>query len=254
LGQGTIIRGEKKEAKAETLSAQLTDVLPHVRFLTMNTEDIAAKVVPAGLLDGTQVLELFTYLAIRGKDDAKVEPGPTIRKWKKKPRKGRAVGSKELAYLTYANWAQLGYCFDVQAKRSVSIVGLSVMTRNAGTFNVSLWWRKGSNSGYCADASSWQTDGTMQSMVITSQEQQPVRLPCNFSIKLAAGEVCAFYLNGSDSSTGGLVSCSSHDGSQIGMETASDDNISLMAGTSHNSLWSGERSYATGLIGIVHYG
>jgi len=111
----------------------------------------------------------------------------------------------------------------------------------------------GPSAGYDNDVSQWQTDGSMQSMNITFGEQQPAKLPCNMKIKLEAGEVCSIYLNGNDSSAGGVVSCGTHESGGVGAETASDEYMSLIAGASHGTLWSGERTYATGLIGIVHY-
>jgi hypothetical protein len=245
---------EKKDAKAETLRAELVDVLPQIRFLSMTTEEVAAKVAPTGVLDSDQILELFTYLAIKGKDDGKgVLPGKALKPFSKKARKGRMVPTRELQSLTYQNWAQLGYCFEIHAKKRCVIAGLSVVTRNAGSHYVSLWWRLGPSAGYDNDASQWQTEAGMQSMNVTFAEQQPARLPCALKIKLEAGDVCSIYLNGNDSSAGGVVSCGTHESGGVGAETASDEFITLMAGASHGSLWSGERTYATGLIGIVHY-
>jgi len=73
----------------ETLRKVLAEVMPHIRFPVMTTQDVAVKVNPTKLLEPPQVLELFTYLGMTnsGKSDAK--PGKTIVQFSNKKRKGR---------------------------------------------------------------------------------------------------------------------------------------------------------------------
>jgi len=50
------------ENKPENKKAILKDIIPLIRFPTMNMEDIATSVSPSGLLEASQLLEIFTYL------------------------------------------------------------------------------------------------------------------------------------------------------------------------------------------------
>jgi len=50
------------DSKTENKKTILKDVLPLIRFPTMNMEDIATSVSPSGLLEAAQLLEIFTYL------------------------------------------------------------------------------------------------------------------------------------------------------------------------------------------------
>jgi len=116
------IKDNKLEQKAEVMKLVLKDLLPQVRFIFMTTEQVAAVVGPSGLLEPTETLELFTYLAQRdGKrsDDekAKLKPGAALARFVARPRKGRQT-PKELASLTYQSWAQNGYFFEIRAKKN----------------------------------------------------------------------------------------------------------------------------------------
>jgi len=74
--------------KVEDLKKVLADVLPHVRFPCMTTQDIAVKVSTSGLLDNDQILDLFTYLGMKG-NSKKATPGKSLKAFNATDRKGR---------------------------------------------------------------------------------------------------------------------------------------------------------------------
>jgi len=61
-----------------------------IRFPTMQTEDVASRVAPTGLLDQMQVLDLFTYLAQK---DVGAKPGKGLAVFSSKPRSGEGGAS-----------------------------------------------------------------------------------------------------------------------------------------------------------------
>jgi hypothetical protein len=82
---------EKKEEKADE-KAILADLLPHVRFPIMTTQDIAVSIAPSGLLEPNQILDLFTYLGMKGTDktnEKKAKLPKSLEGFNSKERKGR---------------------------------------------------------------------------------------------------------------------------------------------------------------------
>jgi len=113
-----------------------------------------------------------------------------------------------------------------------------------------MWWRNGPVVGTDSSVTGWNP---VERMTVTFQEQQQAKLPWEGKIKLKAGELCSFYFHTDDSNRGGLTSCGTHDAGGISQVTSSDDYIDVLAGSSHSTLWGGERTYATGFLGTVHY-
>jgi len=74
---------QKMEETPDTYKTLLADILPHIRFPVMTTQDVALKVSPAKLLDSQQTLHLFTYLGTKG---SKLH---ACLKYNNKPRKAR---------------------------------------------------------------------------------------------------------------------------------------------------------------------
>jgi len=82
---------EAKETKLDEkdgLKTALADILPHIRFPCMTTQDVAVKVTQSGLLDSDQILDLFTYLGIKA-NNKKATPGKSLAKFTHRDRKGR---------------------------------------------------------------------------------------------------------------------------------------------------------------------
>jgi len=244
----------KLEDKTTTYKELLKNILPHIRFPIMTTEQVAAKVSTIGILDSQTLLELFTYLARKGKDeDEKLEKIAESIPFSKKERSGRTLPSKTLNNTGFVNWAQNGFMFNINAKKKVIITGLSVTTRNAGTHPIQMWWRQGTCQGYGNTSSGWEQTQEMRNMSVIFQHQQPSKLPVELKIKLKAGESCGIYFHTTDSNQGGIVSSGSHSSNDIFAEAFADENITVTNGPSHTTQWSGEASYACTLIGSVHY-
>jgi len=66
----------------------LTEILPFIRFPCMTTQDVATKVSPSNLLESEQILDLFTYLGMKG-GNKNAKPGKHLAKFNSKERKGR---------------------------------------------------------------------------------------------------------------------------------------------------------------------
>jgi len=247
------------DEKTETgkIKESLKDVVPHIRFGLMTTEQLASKVSGAGLLEPQQILDLFTYLAKKSKmteDEMKtLKPAESLA-FNFKERVGRTLPFKELSNPTYFNWAQSGIMFDIRAKKKTVVnTGIGVCTRNGGTHTIQMWWRTGSSAGCGASSSGWNQSSGMQSISTTFGEQQIAKLPVELKIKLKAGESCGIYFHTTDSNQGGIVSGGSHSSTDIGADGFADDNIVVTNGPSHTSLWSGELSYACTLVGTIFY-
>jgi len=252
--------GQNKEMKNLRLDLKKTktlkEIILHIRFGLMTTEQLASKVSSAGLLEPQQILDLFTYLAKKskmGEDELKTLKPPESLSFNFKDRVGRTLPFKELSNPTYYNWAQSGMMFDIRAKRTVVITGLGLCTRNGGTHAISMWWRSGSSTGYGASSSGWIQTSAMQNISAIFAEGQIAKLPIELKIKLKAGETCGIYLHTTDSNQGGLVSGGSHSSLDIGADGFSDENIVVTNGPSHTTLWSGEMSYACTPVGTIYY-
>jgi len=77
-----------KEKKDEDKKI-LADILPHVRFPLMTTQDIAVSVAPSTLLEANQILDLFTYLGMKGSSDKKPKLPKSLEIFNAKDRKPR---------------------------------------------------------------------------------------------------------------------------------------------------------------------
>jgi len=68
------LKRTKTPNKPENLQKILLPLIKHVRFPTMNSEEIAGKVVPSNVLSSDQVLDLFAYLTQRELGHARLGP------------------------------------------------------------------------------------------------------------------------------------------------------------------------------------
>jgi hypothetical protein len=82
----TQLKAKKEDATPEALQNILKNIIPHIRFPCMTTEEVATLVSPVGLLKQDQILDLFTYLAQR--DVPGTKPGASISMFKSAPRQG----------------------------------------------------------------------------------------------------------------------------------------------------------------------
>jgi len=83
----TTSAGDEKEADA--LKKVLVDLLPLIRFPCMSTQDVAVRVGPSGLLETEQVLDLYTYLGMKGGGNKTAKLGKSLAKFNARERKPR---------------------------------------------------------------------------------------------------------------------------------------------------------------------
>jgi len=88
LAWGQAAAQNQKVEGSEALKQILSDVLVHVRFPCMTTQDVAITVVPSGLLEPNQILDLFTYLGMKG-GEKKPKVGKSLEMFNAKDRKAR---------------------------------------------------------------------------------------------------------------------------------------------------------------------
>jgi len=86
------VKKEVKSPAPEARTVLLKDILPHIRFPTMSTEDVAAKVTPLNVLTQPQIMQLFIYLT--QKESPGATPGAELAVFKSVPRKGADVAAK----------------------------------------------------------------------------------------------------------------------------------------------------------------
>jgi len=80
------LKANSETQDANNLKKVLVEILPHVRFPVMSTEEVAVTVAPTGVLSSEQTLLLFTYL---GQSDGGQPKLPAQLKFLTKKRKGR---------------------------------------------------------------------------------------------------------------------------------------------------------------------
>jgi len=152
----------------------MEDFLPHIRFPTFNSADLASKVVPLGLLDSDDVLALFSWAAIKEKTGSSL-PTSIAKKWSGVKRKG----GLELKYVS--DWDDNGlfyyigtrkkstYWSNPQTSGEVSITtsqlgGMSGSVDNIVARSGSATWIPSSN---------YQTNGSWFAVDLKKYELQP---------------------------------------------------------------------------------
>ena len=122
-----------------------------------------------------------------------------------------------------------GFYFNLEAVNDVTVSSLSYMVQNAGTRDISIYYRQGTYFGYEGVASNWTLLGTQAN--ITPANALSCPLPVNamdisFSICILQGQTYGFYIVMS-SGTGTLESHNTLPESSIG---AQDANLKLITG------------------------
>jgi len=187
------------------LSEELKDVLVHVRFPLMTTEDVAAKVVPTKLLSSTQTLELFTYLAQKS---AGIKA--TIKGWNLKEREGSNrifkyvsnfdsngilywLGTQEGKNKNWANPLQLGVIEVSTSASSGWYLLPSSGTGDRTDFNV--MFERPSPSTWCSSTSD---RAVVVDLVKYQVQPTHITLACNYSPN---SYLCNFSVSGSNDKT-----------------------------------------------------
>jgi len=90
-----VVAWAKRQVKSEKddYKAVLKDVLPFIRFPVMTSTDIATKVVPIGILEMQETLDLFSYVGASSVKGSTPPIGSSIKKYstKKKKRTRRKI-------------------------------------------------------------------------------------------------------------------------------------------------------------------
>jgi len=138
------------------------EIIPLIRFPTMSTSDIASKVVPLGILDQSDVLELFTYLAVRDKS----KPGTTLPPLNKKWNTTRRRYGLELTYVSM--WDTNGILYYIGTKKGTQGYtnpqqsgDIIVTTSQIGSMSGSVDYLVGRTGNSCwIPLSNYETNGS----------------------------------------------------------------------------------------------
>jgi hypothetical protein len=158
-GKAECKRLEKKSDSGDDLRAVMADVLPLIRFPTMELEDIAAHVATSGILSQDQLLELFKYVSIT---DVKERENTTVC-FNAKPRSGGFL-TKESKVLDRKHKKDLLRLFGVGTGPGT--------TPGAKKPKLQLLWR-GSKDGFTASAFHQKCDGKGPTFTVIKAANQP---------------------------------------------------------------------------------
>lgn len=121
------------------------------------------------------------------------------------------------------NNGQSGIMFDVAALLSVNITQLG-MDYDNGTYNLEIYGKAGTHVGSETNAAAWTLLGTVNGWNGIGGTIVPI--PVYFSQFLCAGDVGAFYITASNSTSGNYSN-----GTGVGVVAAADANIQIKQGT-----------------------
>ncbi|MFI5220326.1 MAG: hypothetical protein ACHQNT_12650, partial [Bacteroidia bacterium] len=119
-----------------------------------------------------------------------------------------------------------GYYFDLEAVNDITVTGFSYLAQNAGTRDISVYYRQGTYFGYEGTAANWTLLGTQSNITPLTALNCP--LPHNvadisFNVCIPQGIMYGFYITMS-SGTGTLETHSNLPEGSIG---AQDVNVKL---------------------------
>jgi hypothetical protein len=158
-GKAECKRLEKKSDSGDDLKAVLADLLPHIRFPTMELEDIAAHVATSGILTQDQLLDLFKYVSI---SDEKEKANTTVC-FNPKPRSGGFM-TKESKLLERKHKKDLLRFFGIGTGTGMSPSGKKP--------KLQLLWR-GSKDGFAATNFHTKCDGKGPTLTVIKSANQP---------------------------------------------------------------------------------
>jgi len=130
----------KSEAKKQNLSDKGVDlkkvmgeIIPHIRFLSMEVQSIATKVNPVGILEPQEMLDLFTYLGMKNSGVKAPKVPDSLKRFSAKPRVPRKKPDN--------------FVFSTQFKHGSVTLSEKDLTATAGSSNQSvaadIVWEKG---------------------------------------------------------------------------------------------------------------
>lgn len=122
-----------------------------------------------------------------------------------------------------------GYYFDLEAVNDIRVTGLNYLVQNAGTRDVSLWYRTGTYFGFEGVASNWTPIGTDSNITPANALNCPLplnRILQDFNICIPAGQKYGFYLSVSS----GTGTVETHNNLSEGTIATQDVNVKLITG------------------------
>jgi len=150
----------------------MSDFIPHIRFPTLSTTDLASRVVPLGILESDEILSLFSWAAVKDKGGSLPS---NLKKWSSVKRKGGV----ELKYVS--DWDDNGlFCYIGTKKRTAAWTNpqtagdVSITTSQFGGMSGSvdnLVAR--TSSATWIPSSNYQTNGSWFQIDLRKYEIQP---------------------------------------------------------------------------------
>jgi len=166
------VKAQNPKADTAEVKKAMADFIPHIRFPTLNTTDLASKVVPLGILESDEILSLFSWAAVKDKGGSL--PG-NLKKWNSTKRKG----GLELKY--FSDWDENGLFYWIGTKQKTTGWAnpqtsgeISITTSQFGGMSGSvdnLVARTG--SGTWIPSSNYQTNGSWFQIDLRKYEIQP---------------------------------------------------------------------------------
>jgi len=100
------LKRTKQDDKPENVKKVMKDIFPQIRFCCMDVSDIAVGVEKTKLLEGNQLLGLFTYLGQKAQSkDSTPKLDPSLKGFKTTPRKPKKLGvDLDFGSATYWTW------------------------------------------------------------------------------------------------------------------------------------------------------
>ena len=140
---------------------------------------------------------------------------------------GQACDSLEAPCL--GTFSRNGYYFDLEAVNDIRVTGLNYLVQNAGTRDISLWYRSGTYFGFEGVASNWTLLGTDSNITPANGGNCPLplnRVLQDFNICIPAGQKYGFYL----AVSAGTGTVETHNNLPEGTVAVQDVNVKLITG------------------------
>jgi len=146
-----------------------------------------------------------------------------------------------------SNNGQKGVMFDILASKNIYISQIGTNLANNISYNLEIYYKKGTYVGFENDASAWTKIGSATNVASNGLNVETI-IPIDINLSIAAGERCAFYVTSVDIDK----SIKYTDGTSVGAELASNSDLAIYTGIG--------RDYPFGTIytprsfnGVIHY-
>jgi len=166
------VKAQNPKADTAEVKKAMADFIPHIRFPTLSTADLASKVVPLGLLESDDILSLFSWAAVKDKGGSLPS---NLKKWNANKRKGGI----ELKYSS--DWDDNGLFYWIGSRGKTqswnnpqSSGEISITTSQFGGMSGSVDNLVGRTATACwIPSSNYQTNGSWFQVDLRKWEIQP---------------------------------------------------------------------------------